>query len=323
MRSQSPAARLGVERLESRECPACIVYKAGGTVHVLGDGAANTIVIRETGPIPPFIPGGLSITADGVSTGFPAGSVLRLVVQTRGGDDVVTYTSSAAAGENGIASLALDLGTGDDVADVTVSRNTLAPADFVGTWNLTVSGSSGDDAVVTRFGRIDFHSIRIRANLGAGNDTFAALFGGPIAQAPGTPAVIRLNVQGGAGDDAMDLEALTQAELSDLTATFLGGEGDDDVTMAVGLSGNTPSRIRLEAMAGAGNDLVSVSLAGSTPAGAFRDSVVISGGSGADDLAFDGNGEPACDAVIDGGVGYDVCSLGSLSADVRHCELVT
>src|SRR5262249_44126504 len=178
--ARSRTARLAVDRLEPRDCPACVVYQAGGTVHILGDDAANSVVMNEVGAHPPFFAGGLTITADGATTIFPAASVLRIAVQARGGDDVVTFQSSALAGKDGVSSLSLNLGTGNDVADVNVSRNTLAPADFVGTWSLTVTGSSGDDAVVTRFGRIDLHSVRVQANLGDGNDTFAALFGGPI-----------------------------------------------------------------------------------------------------------------------------------------------
>jgi hypothetical protein len=318
----SRTARLNLEGMEPRDCPACVVYQAGGAVHVVGDDAANTVVISETGTHPPFISGRLTITADGMSTFFPAASVRRIVVQTRGGDDVVTFTSSAAAGNDGISSLSLNLGTGNDVADLTVSRNTLAPPDFVGTWNLTVSGSTGDDAVVMRFGRIDYHAIRIQANLGDGNDTFAALFGGPIAEANGKRALIRLSVQGGAGDDSMDLEALTQAELADLAAVFQGGSGDDDLTMAVGFASDTNCRVRLRVLAGEGNDLVSVYLANSRPPGELSNAVVICGGSGDDDLSYDG--VPGIDygPSIDGGAGFDVCWLGSLFAQPQNCDMV-
>lgn len=319
---RSRAVRLGVDRLEPRDCPACVVYQAGGTVHVLGDDAANTVVISEAATHPPFIFGGMTITADGVATTFPAASVRRLDVQTRGGDDVVTYKSVVAPGFDGISSLSISLGTGNDVADVSVFRRTAAPPDWIGSWSLTVDGSSGDDAVVTRFGRIDFRSIRVQANLGDGNDTFAALFGGPMEEANGLPTLIRLNVQGGNGDDSMDLDALAQAELADLTAVFQGGGGSDHITMAVALSGNKPSRVRLQALAGAGDDIVAVNLASMTPPGGLKNTVVINGGSGDDDLSFDGLGELPCDALIDGGIGFDVVSIGGHPARLRNCEVV-
>jgi|GEM_PF-4340752 len=322
--ARSRVPRLAVEALEGRDCPACIVYQAGGTVHVLGDAGANTIVINEVppSPLPPHLPGSLKITADGVVHEFPAGTVRRLDVQTRGGDDWVTYKSVVAPGKDGISSLSLSLGTGDDIADITVMRRTAPPSDYDGSWSLAVDASAGDDAVVTRFGMIDFHSARVHANLGIGNDTFAALFSGPIADANGQPAVIRLNVQGGAGDDSMELEALTQAERPDLTAVFQGEGGSDHITMGVAFSGDTPSRVRLQALAGAGDDLVSVYLSNSTPPGEFHNSVVIDGGAGSDDLTFDGLGDTPCDAVIDGGMGFDVVSLGEISAQLRNCELV-
>jgi len=318
----SRAARLNVERLETRDCPACVVYQTGGVVHVVGDESANTIVITELGASPPLIAGGLTITADGVSRDFPAGSVRRIGVQTRGGDDIVTFKSSAAAGNDSISWLALNLGRGNDSADVAVSRNVSAPADFVGTWNLTVNASAGDDTVVTRFGSIDLHSVRIQANLGDGDDMFAALFTGPIAAA-NQPTEIRLNVQGGAGDDSLDLDAVTQAaSLADLAAVFQGGDGSDLITMAVAFSGDTPSHVRLQALAGAGDDFVAVDLVSLNPPGAFNNSVVIHGGSGSDDLSFDGVGQTPCDALIDGGLGFDTFWPGDLSARVRNCETV-
>src|SRR5262245_30440222 len=321
---RSRTSRLAVEALEPRDCPACIVYQAGGTVHILGDAAANTVIINEVppSPLPPHLPGALRITADGALTEFAAGTVTRLDVQTRGGDDVVTYKSVVAPGKDGISSLSLSLGAGNDVADVTVMRRTASPADYDGSWSLAVDASTGDDSVVTRFGMIDFHAVRVQANLGIGNDTFAALFGGPLVDASGKPVVIQLNVQGGAGDDSMELEALTQAELADLTAIFQGGGGSDHITMAAGFSGDTPSRARLRALGGDGNDLISVYLGNTSPAGALQNSVVISGGAGADDLSFDGIGGTPFDAAIDGGIGFDVVSLGALSAHPRNCEMV-
>src|SRR5262249_267673 len=77
----SRAARLNVERLETRDCPACVVYQTGGVVHVVGDESANTIDITEFGTSPPTTPGGLTITADGVSRSYPVGSVRRIGVQ--------------------------------------------------------------------------------------------------------------------------------------------------------------------------------------------------------------------------------------------------
>src|SRR5262249_40774142 len=150
-----------------------------------------------------------------------------------------------------------------------------------------------------------------------------ALFTGPIAVANGQPTLIRLNVQGGAGDDSMDLDAVTQAaSLADLTAVFQGGSGFDLITMAVAFSGNRPSRVHLEALAGAGDDFVSVDLVSLNPPGEFSNSVVIHGGLGDDDLSFDGVGLVPCDAAIDGGVGFDVSWLGGLAARVRDCEMV-
>jgi hypothetical protein len=170
---------------------------------------------------------------------------------------------------------------------------------------------------------IDFNSVRVQANLGGGNDSFAAQFDGPIAAASGKPALIRLNVLGGLGDDSMNLAAVAQAEMTDLSAVFQGGDGNDHITMAAAFSGTTPSRARLQALAGAGNDTVSVNLANTTPPGASGDSVIIRGGSGNDSMSFDGLRSPACNAVIDGGADFDVGAIAGLSARFRNCETMT
>ena len=323
VRSCSP--RLAVEALESRDCPACTVFQAGGTVYVLGDGTANMVIIDELppSPFPPHLPGSLRINADGVVTEFPTSTVKHLDVQTRGGDDVVLYKSVIAPGADGVSSLSINLGAGNDVADVTAMRRTAAPPNYSGSWSLTVDASAGDDAVVTRFGRVDFQSVRVQANLGAGNDSFAAQFDGPIAAANGKPTLIRLNVLGGVGDDSMNLAAVAEVEMTDLSAVFQGGDGNDHITMTAAFSGTTPSRARLQALAGAGNDIVSVTMASTSPHGAYSDSVVIRGGSGNDDLSFDGLRSPACNAVIDGGADFDIGTIAGLSSRFRNCETMT
>jgi hypothetical protein len=323
--ARSRARRLAVEALEARDCPACTVFQIGGTVHVLGDGTANMVIIDElpTSPFPPHLPGSLRIIADGVVTEFPTATVKRLDVQTRGGDDVVLYKSVIAPGADGVSSLSISLGAGNDVADVTVTRRTAAPPVYAGSWWLTVDGSAGDDAVVTHFGRIDFNSVRIQANLGAGNDSFAAEFDGPIAAANGKPTLIRLNVLGGLGDDAMNLDAVAEAEMADLSAVLQGGDGNDHITMAAAFSGTTPSRARLQALGGAGNDIVAVNLASTTPPGAYSNSVLIRGGSGNDELSFDGLQSVVCNAVIDGGADFDIGAIAGLTARLRNCESVT
>src|SRR5262245_21486826 len=254
--AQSRPPRLAVEALESRDCPACTVFQAGHTVHILGDGAANTITISET--VPPATPATMTIIADGTTTTYAGGTISRVYIQTRAGDDVVTYKSSVVPGREGISLLSISLGTGNDLADVTDSQAISTAGDVPGRWSVMIDGSAGDDTVVTRFGRIDLQALRVRANLGEGNDTFAALFAGTIATMSGTPTAIGLNVQGGAGNDSIDLHATAHVEGGYLTAIFQGGEGDDEITMAVDLTGNHENTVHLEALGGSGSDIMSV-----------------------------------------------------------------
>src|SRR5262245_4242032 len=319
--AQSRAPRLAVEALESRDCPACTVFQAGHTVHILGDGSANTITISEA--VPPATPAAMTIIADGTTTTFAGGTIARVYVQTRAGDDVVTYKSSVVPGREGISSLSISLGTGNDVADVTDSQLISNVADMPGRWSVMIDGSAGDDTVVTRFGRLDLGSMRVRANLGEGNDTFAALLAGPIANMSGKAIAIGFNVQGGAGDDSIDLQAIAQAEATFLTAIFHGGAGDDEMTMAVDFVGKRPGRVHLEGLAGSGNDFVSVDVSDQTPSSRDdRNTVIMSGGSGDDDLSFDATTNKRYYLSIDGGADFDTFWRGSFSVRPLNCEIL-
>jgi len=319
---RSRAPRLAVEVLEPRDCPACTVVQAGHTVNILGDGGANTITISEAGP--PTTAAAMTITADGITTTYAGGTIARVYVQTRAGDDVVTYKSAVVPGREGISLLSISLGTGNDLADVTDSQAISTAVDVPGRWSVMIDGSAGDDTVVTRFGRMDLQALRVRANLGEGNDTFAALFAGPIATLSGKPTAIGLNVQGGAGNDSIDLQAAAQVEGTYLTAIFQGGEGDDEITMAVDFAGNRENTVHLEALGGSGSDFMSVDvteMSSATP-DSIRNRVVMNGGSGDDDLSLNAASKKRFFLTIDGGADFDTYWPGSLSVRPLNCEVV-
>src|SRR5262249_22468735 len=78
--------RLGVERLDEREVPACIVaHPTPDTVVITGDGANDTVLIRDNG----F--GGISGGATGAGA-FSFAGIKKIQVSTNGGSDRVSYT---------------------------------------------------------------------------------------------------------------------------------------------------------------------------------------------------------------------------------------
>src|SRR5262249_27237116 len=117
--------RLTLQAFEPRDCPACTVVQAGTILYILGDNTANTVVISDSGPArgptePP--PAELTVAADGQTTDIPNSTITRVVVQTLGGDDSVTYQPGVPNGTQAVKSLLLDLGSGNDAALLTVSR---------------------------------------------------------------------------------------------------------------------------------------------------------------------------------------------------------
>jgi hypothetical protein len=77
--------RLNVLSLESREVPACVVTKPTfDTLVVEGDAANDTVVLRDNGA------GTINVSATG-NPNLSFAGIKNIVVNTRGGDDRVTY----------------------------------------------------------------------------------------------------------------------------------------------------------------------------------------------------------------------------------------
>src|SRR5262245_26669516 len=93
-RSPRPATQnavLRLEQLESRWCPSCTVTKFGSTLRITGDAMNNNVAIVDNGAA------GIVVTCDGV-TSPAAKNITRILVDTKAGDDTVTYTRSAMGG---------------------------------------------------------------------------------------------------------------------------------------------------------------------------------------------------------------------------------
>jgi hypothetical protein len=140
---------------------------------------------------------------------------------------------------------AIDLGAGDDTFDGIIGGNVAG---------LKLNAGAGNDALKLRStadfhfldGNFNFHKLDFLANLGAGDDTFDAEFSGNID---------RLNVNAGAGDDAVTINTGLDAVGINFTCDL--GAGDDTFTSDIvshKLGEHNPPADRIAVMGGAGND---------------------------------------------------------------------
>src|SRR5262245_28361083 len=125
---RSATRRLTLDTLEDRRCPTSALILAGHTLIIRGDNTANTILIQDVGPEidtasgRPLL-GQVTVSIDNQGRVYPDLEVTRVVVLALGGDDSVTYEPDPAGnGTESLTSLVVDLGAGDDSADLTVSR---------------------------------------------------------------------------------------------------------------------------------------------------------------------------------------------------------
>src|SRR5262249_12593138 len=199
--------RLTLQHFEPRDCPTCPVLLAGQTVRVMGDNAANTITLTDEGGKPNpasalFTLPQLTVTADGETTVFPRGVAQRVLVLALGGDDSVTYHPVEIDGPQGVRSVSVNLGSGDDTAEFAISR----PLEIDGNvglatvpLNVDLTGGPGDDVATVDVGSVTEAALSFRANLGAGDDTLAAAFAGPMINHDLFIRLAALFVQGGQG----------------------------------------------------------------------------------------------------------------------------
>src|SRR5262245_29831687 len=244
-------ARLGVERLDAREVPACIVtHPAPDTVAIVGDNANDTVLIRDNGA------GVISGSATGAGV-FAFAGIKNIRVATNGGDDRVSYTlyanmlgtqqrnvsvdlgASTWSGSNqfvanlynpatGIgsdllarSSLALNVfgGSGRDVIFVNAFRDT--DVAFGARLSMNLFGQAGNDIIQVNWHGENDGQMSLYADGGAGND----LIRGYFREDPGSTGVSSGQVRGGDGNDNLGLFMWTQNPPA--IAVLDGGAGID------------------------------------------------------------------------------------------------
>jgi len=171
MRNRS--SRLGwspcLESLDARVLLSVTIQANGPQIQVSGDNAADVVSVTDNGQ------GRVSVTANGRTSTF--GGISEIDVQTGGGNDNVSYqlTGSTTSQHR----FKIDLGSGDDTADVTANGIRLG-ADA----EIEVDGGSGNDTITANAAVEADGQFRFRLTGGEGNDVVTANMPWPRA-APG------------------------------------------------------------------------------------------------------------------------------------------
>jgi hypothetical protein len=271
--------------------------------------------------------------------------------------DVITFGTQRAGGRNASINVDVSFGTGNnnllfnygiDLGHLAPPAGTpAAPGDFgPGTFNVNItdSGRPQDTDNVTFFanGEINTGStLNVNTQLGAGNNTFKAIFDANLFQvdddggvfspgptpgtfAPHSGGTARFNVLAGTGKDTIDFQSINQAHTIELSGLFdinvLGGSSMDNIKVDFGGPGGftdddpfevvaTNRAFQLHIDGGTGNDTIQVNLSNATTA-TFAYDVAIQGGSGTNHITFVGvnpGGHPTFgpggSVLIDGGPG--------------------
>lgn|SRR5262245_47688714 len=259
-----------------------------------------------------FTPATVTVTIDGQTRAF-SNEILRVVVFALGGNDSVSYLPDpAGGGTEGLISLLVDLGTGDNVADFNVSRQTVTsprgPTIPAVGLALQVFGGAGDDTVSVEVSELDAADVNVHARLGNGTNSFVGAVAGPLKTlGPDAGNTLLFDVRGGAGTDSIDLEeGVVTATGYQLLASLRGGAGDDNISADVELGGNQSSIVGLTLDGGAGDDALSATVDNETSPTSIDDKVRLVGGSGDDAMIekffVSGHGD---NLITDGGFGTD------------------
>jgi hypothetical protein len=261
-----------LEALEARWCPSSGIFQHGHTLVIQGDGANDTISVKDNGQ------GGVSASitlANGTKTKTAIG-ITKLVINAGGGNDTIGYGLTGAMTQT--EKLVLSLGQGSTKASLDFSEG-LANARLA----VKILGGRGSDQLTTQFGAITGSRVNLTEFLGQAGATSRVNFGGVLS---GSDATVTVN--GGASNDHVfaqvgdasnsNLQFLTHlgkgANSFDMEGTGSlqnavvhfdvdGGSGGNTIAFnANGVNVDATSRLNLETCFGAGNDSVTLNYSG-------------------------------------------------------------
>lgn len=206
----------------------------------------------------------------------------------------------------------LDLGSNNlNVTLFDQFNNVTLFKDFFGVKSIKIDARSGDDTVFYLASRATGISpqMSIQADMGSGNDTFAASIITGEDQSDNlstssTKYFLNFNVKGGNGNDNLSLNLATDINSNSSVNTFFNGENGDD-NIAVFFEGNNAGTIRNRLRGGSGNDILTGILGGdpNAPVSMTNSGYLLfdfDGDSGHDDLFMSATLAPGSILVNDG-----------------------
>ena len=268
-----------LEPLEERSVPAVLAFFNDGQLSVLGDAAANDIVVRadDSGVIRVF-ERGIEVA---VSLGIPTTADTRLIsISGEAGNDALRIDNSVGLIQGSILG-----GTGNDTIQA-------------GRGNSFLSGDSGNDLLISGFG----NDVMLG---GTGNDV--------LRWDPGT---INDVMEGGAGFDKVVVIGndtfMGQPAGDSFTFTANGSRLRFDRVNLIPFFLDIGTTEAVQVDTGAGDDTITV---GNLAGVANLARLEFNGGEGNDVFDASGNLSSRVSATMDGGLGEDVL-IGGAGADL-------
>jgi hypothetical protein len=324
-----------VEALESRQLLSANVVLSGGRLSITGTDQPDQIQINDDGTrVLVFANGALKGTFFNVN---------NIVVNTKGGNDTVTYdilgTDPINIGRPGpnpgnptlplnvavTRKLTADLGSGNDLFQANVVESLTGPGlpttpSSLGAnsnLDIEVKGGTGNDSALFRAGIIGTGSnVRFDFNGGQGGDAFNVIYGLPVAAQQANTNVL-LDFQGGKGNDAAFVDVIGDlpAANSQTHINLLGGRGDDSL-FAHYDNGIMNGFFQLLADGGPGKDRIIADFEMRPGSNLGEIDALVEGGTGNDDLTLIAHkqapgGATVVNGRIDGGPGTDTAHFTS------------
>lgn len=282
---------LRMQQLEVRECLSVTMVSTGDLLTINGDTHDNVINITDNG--------GGSLTVNG--KGFSG--IHKLICNTKGGADEFHYSATGALS---LSRLDLDLGLGDDIANVALG---IVKANL----QSEIRGGAGKDAITTVFGAVKA-GVKAESSMdgGIGDDILRCVQRDVAGSAS-------CENRGGAGADRIFCEGTNVLKGGRSECLSDGGLGDDVIQCTKAHIAGYASCV---SDGGAGNDDLSCVLDDMTETGSAL--CHQTGGRGDDTLRCEtGNiaGEHVC--FQDGGAGDDTLNwiVKGVNSAIAQCSL--
>jgi hypothetical protein len=316
MLRNSPIARnrtlLRLECLEERRCLSAVAGLDAGTLTITGDGGADDVRIVHNDTA-----NQIQVIHDGVTDTFTSSAVNQIVVNLRGGDDVLTEELEQGTNFFRAKDVSVNLGRGDDTLMFDLAGDASFWATLKEDLEIDARTGGGDDAVQINVPAIEIaNHLDMNAHLGKGDDRFDAISYGRI----GAQGRVTLDVWGEAGQDELfyygtydpnaPANGIVVVDQATLGVYFDGGAGKDKLgaTYSGKVDGMVSFFLHGDQNDAGGAERDRVTLHTNTSAGSTGTlSGNVLGGQGDDRLELLAEGTVPADStlVADGGQGFD------------------